>query len=224
MRQGGEGQERRRGPRLLATAVGPISEAQGQEGQGRAVGVGELAGQGARESAAPDRVVLDEEEHEPGRRREEGCWKAKPQQPDRGVGRERKQDRAQRRSELERHGQAQEGGERRHQQEREGKVVEQERLPEVRAGIPAVEPEGGKQPLVEPDEGGIVARSIAPGREGGRGQERGPEVVRENEGDREQADHIALELAPSGHRHTAAESSWFVARGPCALPRGYRLG
>ena len=90
-------------------------------------------------------------------------------------------------------------------------------MPEVGAGIPAVEAAGGQQVLVEPDEGRIVARRVASGREGGQEQERGPEEVEENEQDRDEADDVG-DPPPSGGRIDIRRS--LAALRPRAVPRG----
>ena len=94
-------------------------------------------------------------------------------------------------------------------------------MPEVRAGIPAVEPEPRA----------AAARGTRRRSGSGRGcrrrprswarQERGPEVVGEDEGDREQADDVALALALSRSIGIRPVSLTGLSRaGPALCPAG----
>jgi hypothetical protein len=130
----GIGDERERGAgKPWAAPVQPRTHqhAEEQQREADAVGVRELAGESAGDRAAPDRRVLDVEEDERGRGRQERRRKGEPHQAERRVGKQREQEDAERGAELERDRHPESRRQRRHHEERERKVVEQQRVAEV---------------------------------------------------------------------------------------------
>ena len=69
-------------------------------------------------------------------------------------------------------------------------------MAQVGPRVPAVESERGQQVLVEPGRGRIVAGRVAAGRDRGQEEEGGPEVVEQDEEDREEAEHVGDRLPP----------------------------
>jgi hypothetical protein len=195
--QAGARQRQGRHERPPAAAPGAVHDAQEQQRQPDPVLVRELARHHARDRPAPDRVVLEEQEHEGGRRTQQRTGEAEPEQPERRVREEREQDDRQRRADLEGGLRAQERRERRHHQERQREVVEQQRVAEVAAGVPAVEARCGKQALAERRQGRVVARHVAAGGDRGQQQQRGPQVVGDDEEQEGQAESVSEPGAPA---------------------------
>src|SRR6185436_4507441 len=74
-------------------------------------------------------------------------------------------------------------------------VVEKERVAQVRARVPAVEPEPGQEGVAEVGEGREMARGVASRRHRRKKEERRLQVVDEDEQDRGQAEEIDEEGA-----------------------------
>ena len=167
----GQGENGGRGPGPTAVGAGPEENAQEEKGEADAVGVRELPREGARDRAAPDRVVFQVEEDEGRRGTQQRRGEGQAHQPEGGVDEERQEEDAEHRAELEGDRHAGERGQGRHQNEGEGEVVEEQGVPQRGAGVPPVEPELREEALVEPDGRGVVARSVSASGDRGHEQE-----------------------------------------------------
>ena len=203
VRERGQGQHERGQPRPPAARVRAVREAEEQHGQADAVRVRELARQRAAQRAAPDGVLLAEEEHQRGAGARERDGRAVAHEAEARVDEQRQREHARRGAELEGDGQSQGGHERGHQEQREREVVEQERMAEVAARVPAVHAAVREELLVEPDQRRVMRRRVAARGHGGEQQQRRTQVVEQDEQEESEADRVhdqgAVSREPAGH-------------------------